>query len=418
MISFYLVVAILLCLSVAWWMMSVRMNPALNDAEQRALAREQVNIYQLRLAELARDLADEMLDEAEYESSVIALKQQLRQDLRQQVTGEQRKKHAVFLPGAAFLLVFVGLFYVVNGGAQKVHDWADTMAQMPTLAAQVTEGKGNMTPKQMQQFALALRTTLHEKGDNAEGWRLLGRVTFALEDIEASMQAYNKAYELDPYNMSTLLHWSYVMLNLRDESYMRRAALLLAEALRQDPQNAEALWMVAGIAEVSGDMDKAVMTWRMLTQVLDQNDGRYAYVVDKLRQATGPASATASTIDQPVGSVPGSSVTIQLSLAEGFEDKLPEQGTLFVYAKAPQGRPMPAAVVKLNDFSFPLTVELGDANAMLPDYKLSGLEQMVIFARVSKDGDIGVSAGELQGQSEALVVKQTQSVNLVIDSVL
>ena len=78
-------------------------------------------------------------------------------------------------------------------------------------------------------------------------------------------------------------------------------------------------------------------------------------------------------------------ITVDVNLDSALVDNLPENGTLFVFAKAAKGSPMPLAVVKLTDYSFPLKVQLSDLNSMVEGLTLSSSQEIVITARISKD---------------------------------
>jgi tetratricopeptide (TPR) repeat protein len=239
-------------------------------------------------------------------------------------------------------------------------------------------------------------------------------VTRELGDLDSAILALDKAYKLDPNKQATLLTYSEVLLMQSGQQNMRKAASLLAQVLKTDTNNISALLMVSYIAEQMGDHDRALSTMRLLKSILPDNDPRLSFVLDRLGEgkASTPAAAVASA------DVSGPKVKVMLTLDETLKDKVPSGATLFIYAKAAQGRPLPAAVVKLSQFNFPMTVELSDANAMLQDYKLSTLDKIVIWSRVSVDGDIAITQGELQGQSQVFSLKETQDISVVINQIL
>ena len=89
-----------------------------------------------------------------------------------------------------------------------------------------------------------------------------------------------------------------------------------------------------------------------------------------------------------------------------------------MFAKASEGSPMPLAVVKLTDYSFPITVELSDENAMMAGLNLSSANEIVISARISNDDSVMPSTGELEGHSEVLLRKDVRQVQLNIDTLI
>jgi len=93
--------------------------------------------------------------------------------------------------------------------------------------------------------------------------------------------------------------------------------------------------------------------------------------------------------------------------------------TLFVFAKARQGPPMPLAVIRQAATGFPVRVTLDDSRAMAPNMKLSDFSEVVVEARVSKSGNVAASPGDLESTPAAVDLGDTrQSVSIVIDRVV
>jgi cytochrome c-type biogenesis protein CcmH len=84
--------------------------------------------------------------------------------------------------------------------------------------------------------------------------------------------------------------------------------------------------------------------------------------------------------------------------------------TLFVYAKAEQGPPMPLAVVRKQAADLPLQVTLNDAMAMTPQMKLSSFSQVKIGARISRSGNAVSQSGDLFGEVSAVTVGRSEPV--------
>ena len=59
---------------------------------------------------------------------------------------------------------------------------------------------------------------------------------------------------------------------------------------------------------------------------------------------------------------------------------------------------MPAAVVRQEVGQWPVSIQLSDDNAMMASYKLSSLSKTRLVARISTDGDVMPSAGDIQGE--------------------
>ena len=139
----------------------------------------------------------------------------------------------------------------------------------------------------------------------------------------------------------------------------------------------------------------------------------------RLEQADGPAiSALENTDEGTTDDITGFSVTVDLS--DEAQKSAPKEGFLIVFAQdgASQNR-MPAAVVKMPIQGFPLTVNLTTENAMMPQFTLAALSQVILTARLSLDGDVTVSSGEWQGSVESTVEKgQLSPIRITINKEL
>lgn len=89
--------------------------------------------------------------------------------------------------------------------------------------------------------------------------------------------------------------------------------------------------------------------------------------------------------------------------------------TVFVFARAASGPPMPLAIQRLTAGQLPTTITLDDSNGMLPNMKLSDFPQVVIGARISRSGDPIAHSGDWQTVSQPVDVKRKEAIALTID---
>ena len=90
-------------------------------------------------------------------------------------------------------------------------------------------------------------------------------------------------------------------------------------------------------------------------------------------------------------------IRIQLELGEGIAEQMGEEAVLFVFARDPQGPPMPLAARRFRLSELPVEVDLSPADAMLPEARLSAGQRVQLIARLSPEGDA------MQGSHEAKV---------------
>ncbi|MBV8157797.1 MAG: hypothetical protein JO278_09075, partial [Dyella sp.] len=113
----------------------------------------------------------------------------------------------------------------------------------------------------------------------------------------------------------------------------------------------------------------------------------------------------------------GPALQVQVSLSPTLKDKLSPGDTLFVYARAEQGPPMPLAVAKLDAAALPATVTLTDAMGMTPQFKLSSATRVFVGARISKHGQAMPQAGDLEGDAGVVDVTTRSPIRITIDKV-
>jgi cytochrome c-type biogenesis protein CcmH len=130
-----------------------------------------------------------------------------------------------------------------------------------------------------------------------------------------------------------------------------------------------------------------------------------------------PVAATAEPAAAPTGEAAASTVTVEVSLAEPLWPKANVNDTVFVYAKAASGPPMPLAVKRAKVGDLPIRVTLDDSMAMTPAMRLSSFPQVIVGARISKSGQATPQTGDLEGQSSPLAVADTPQVSVTIDRV-
>ena len=92
--------------------------------------------------------------------------------------------------------------------------------------------------------------------------------------------------------------------------------------------------------------------------------------------------------------------------------------SLFVFARATSGPPMPLAAAKMQVKDLPLDIVLNDGMAMMPSLKLSGYDSVQVNARISKSGQPVASSGDLVADAVSAKPGQEQEVDLVIKTVV
>ena len=345
-----------------------------------------------RLSELQVEQQQGLLSDRDREQAESELKLSLLEEASGRSVSESRGS-IWLLSGALIAVAIAGWVYVQVNQLGKVEQWQQAIEQMPELGKRIND-KQDIGTEELQQFALGLRTRLHEEPDNPVGWMLLGRVCGALNQPQTAKEAFERSLKLNPQSVGTLMSYAQALILIGSESDLQQAQRVLQNVLLLEPENVSAIGTLALISAELGDTAGALAHWQTIQGMIAPDDANYALVAEKIRELSG--------LQVPMNAAPadtGKRVSVTVELAAELQGKLPQAGVIFVFAQDPSGQVrMPVAVVKLPLGDFPLTVELNDSNAMLQDFNLSTLREAKLVARVSRDENVAQAPGELQGE--------------------
>lgn len=230
-----------------------------------------------------------------------------------------------------------------------------------------------------------------------------------------AMQAFDKALAMQPDNSNVKVSYAQALLVEGSENAMNRAARMLSQVLKREPRNIDAISLLALIAYERQDWKESKAAFEVLLASMTQDDPRYAMIRQRIAELNDKLSSAQAS--QPA--MPDDGLQVTVTLADELADKIPANATLFVFAKAAEGPPMPLAVAKLTDFNLPLSVNLDDSMAMMPNLKLSGFKEVVVTARISVDGNVALQPGELEGVTQTITLTQeVQQVAVTISRVI
>ena len=350
---------------------------------------ELISIYEQRLVDLKTDLDNQRIDDANYSESIVELKRRLLNELSPEKSLISKGNNRIFaLTGGAFVIALSGIFYSLTGSQQQISAWHDAMDNLTEYGERAVMQKGEqLTQNELQAFALALRTKLSRSGDDEMAWMLLGRVAMSLNEFDMAQQSFDKALRMNPDNKQVLISYSQILLLEGSEANMTRAAGMLSKVLNAEPTNLDAISLLALIAYERKDWPQAKAAFEVLLASMEKNDSRYGLISQRIADIELQMQSEGSVMSV----TKANSIAVTVNVASELIDKLPEKGTLFVFAKAANGSPMPIAAVKLTSYSFPVTVELNDSTAMVEGMNLSSAEDILSLIHISEPRDATLS---------------------------
>jgi cytochrome c-type biogenesis protein CcmH len=369
------------------WVLRPLVSKKMTGRTSRAGAN--VSIYRDQLRELDADLADGTVAPADYEPARAELERRLLEDVGPPETGFARPaRRGALVAGAVIPLLALGLYLLVgNPGA------LDRAADLQASAAQIDGMVSRLVAR------------LRDNPDDVDGWKLLGRSYSVLGRHDEAADAYAKAAVRAPRDASLLADLADALAMARGQSLQGEPEKLVLRALEIEPANLKALALAGTAAFERKDYAAAAAYWqRMLPHVPPESEDART-----IQQNVNEARALA-------GDTKKSALKGTVSLAPQLKANAAPEDTVFVFARAVDGPPMPLAVARTRVRDLPYRFELDDSMAMTPAMKLSAFPQVVVTARVSKSGNAAPQPGDLQGAS-APVANDAGAVDVVINEI-
>lgn len=383
-------------------------------AGERSHEQVDVALYRERRDELKREWQAGLLTDAEYQQVQSELDQQLLVDTQDGVAAPValERRSAARWPVAAVLvlvpIVAIGLYTALGG-----------FNALPS--SQPASG-----PHDMQAMVQSLEDRLAQQPNDGRGWLMLGRSYTVLDRPQDAVHALSRARRLLGDTPTVLIAYARALAATRNRpSLLGRPAKLIEQAIEQAPNNPAALWL-SGLAAIErGDYATAERRWQRL---LSQQDAD-SPIADRVRQglatirtldSQGAAPGRRAAAIDDAGTAPAATgaIAVSVRLADALKGRAQPGDTVYVFARAIGGPPMPLAVVRRQVADLPLTVTLDDGDAMMPGRTISGQKTVEIVARVSKSGRPTAQPGDLQAAAQAVAVGQQTAVSLTINSVV
>jgi len=364
-------------------------------AEKRVSRRDaNVSIYRDQLRELDADLAAGTLAQADHERARRELETRLLEDAAAapEPAPAPRSRALVAALAIAIPAFSLGLyFFVGNPGALYL------------------EIEHQANARQLEAMIERLATRLRDSPEDVEGWKLLGRSYGVLGRYREAADAYAKAAVRAPRDAQVLADFADMLAMSREQVNLQgEPEKLVLRALELDPENLKALALAGTAAFERKDFAGAVRYWRRMLPLVAPGSEDARSIQASIAEAQSHGQTEISRKAALKGTV---------RLSPGLKAKVSPDDSVFIFARAAQGPPMPLAVRRVQVRDLPLEFSLDDSMAMAPGMSLSAHALVVVGARVSKTGQATPQPGDLQGLSRP-VANDASGVSVLIDSVV
>ena len=395
-------------------------RPLLKPRDVISYERREQNIHfaKQRLAELDRQLENHSISDEDYQSLKSEIEANLADDLDLAETDSTPgasgvdKSNAVVIALLCSLIPFATLaLYQVTGTPEALNIQLTSVENVTSSSGQNLSDINDMVAKLEQRLA--------QEPNDIKGWTILSRTYLALRRYAESIAANKRLLELNGEDPN-------VYAALADATAMQaggqlagQASEYLQKALALDSNNFQALWMSGLAAAEIGDQELARRHWDRLMPLLADQPAQQQELQDIIDRSFGGQALPDTRADSSKQTTPASSsrgITVKISLSAAAQQSSKPDDLVFVFAKAENGPPAPLAVKRLQVSDLPIEVVLSDADAMMPQFRLSLFEQIVISARLAKSGNPVAQPGDIQSEIVTSSNTNSETIELIISN--
>jgi cytochrome c-type biogenesis protein CcmH len=403
-----------------------------------------VSIYRDQLAELESDLRSDVLSKEQYDQSKRELQQRMVQDVPEGdslasmvIAGSHRGNIATITVMMLAIPLMAVSLYLWIGNTKGLTPQPIPEQQSPM------SGSGPESESGHQNFSSVLDSLiarLREQPDDVEGWIMLGRTYAIMQRFNEAKIAYERVVALSPESPELLVDYADIVAMTNGGSLQGEPMELVNKALSLSPKNPKALALAGTAAFEQKNFKQAASYWEKLLVQIPPESKLAQSVKESITEAKSLASGKGSTMsgmqnqaatsnqnspppasqaaaaNQNAGAAgaAGATLTGTVTLSATLAGKVSPDDTLFIFARATEGPPMPRAISVKKVRDLPASFLLTDGMGARPDLKISNVPQLIISARITKSGKAMPESGDLQGFSQK-VKPGDKNINIVID---
>lgn len=425
MSTFIVIAALMVVVALGWVLLPLLRSSPAGGVERRAA---NLSIYRDQFADLDADLKRGTISPQQHGEAKAELERRMLEDAKVDQAPAAPISSTSYRTALAVVLavpVVAGLLYARLGSPDAFSPLATT-----------PQNSHDMTGAQVDEMVAKLQQRLAKEPDNVDGWVVLARTYYTMRKFPEASAAYEKLTALIPNDADLLADYADALAMSQGRRIAGKPLELVNRALKIDPTQWKALAMAGTAAFERNDYVGAVDYWTKL-QSSAPPDAPIAQQIqssiDEARKLAGlppaavaqspaakpraAAPAPAVPAASPAAAVAGKSVSGTVTLASALAAKASPTDAVFVFARPGDGRKMPIAIMRAQVKDLPLKFTLDDAKSMSDATKISGFEEVIVAARISRSGNAMPASGDLEGFSKPVKVG-SNGLAITIDRVI
>jgi len=357
---------------------------AQSEVETNDRQQQNIDIARANKSALDSQLSQHELSQQEYDTSLHDLETALALDLENtERTSQQRQgKWAIWLLAGLVPVLSIGLYFKL-GEYRVIGD--------PTLmlASDSTQAQNQHADLSIEEMVEVVKQRLLDNPEDAQGWFVLGKTMMVQQKFDAAVTAFQRTHDLVGEEPGVLFSLADAIAMQNNGVMQGEPEQLVNRGLDIEPNHPTGLWLTGLAAEQRQDYPVAHASWVRLLALMENEPESVAEISELIKVLEQRDPSLANEI------VEIRSLTLKVELNNSLQQLVKPGDSVFVYAKAVNGPPMPLAVKRLTVNDLPAEVTLSDTDAMIPAMKLSAFDLVVVGARISKTGNPVAQPGDL-----------------------
>ena len=349
MIDFWLAAGLLLLIALSFLLIPVlRGRRAQREEDRTAL---NVALYQERVAELQAQREEGVLTAEQFETGRAEAARELLADTEGVAPGRVSSLGKAIPLLAAVLVPVLGLsLYLHFGSSDKVE-----------LTREFSQ-----PPQSLEEMVARLERAAAAQPDSAEGLYFLGRAYMAQNRPADAARVFERAANLAGRQPELLGQWAQAQYFADDKKWSDKIQALTDEALKADPKEVTSLGLLGIAAFEDQRFEQAIGYWQRLMTELPEGDASRAALEGGIAKAREQLQARGGKVETAPVAKAMASIKVNVDLADAVKASALPGDSVFIFARAVSGPPAPLAVKRVTVADLPITVELGDVDAMMP----------------------------------------------------
>jgi cytochrome c-type biogenesis protein CcmH len=393
MVSFWVLAGALCVLAAGFILWPLRRT------QSQVTDRENLNVrlYDARLAEIQTSRDEGQLSDSEFEALEKELQLGLLADAGRDDDVTDSETRLPFVAAALLIGLCVFLYGDFGLSLGALDDLALSTELRETSEHDMAGVRGTVEK---------LEVRLATQPDNDQGWFLLAQSWRSLQEYGRAALAFKHLADRYPGDSAMAGYYAETLYLAEGQQFSESVLAAINRTLALDGSHAGMLELSAMASYHNGDVMQALSLFRQVlaTGVEGERAALVQQAIDRLSAEAGIDESAVAAAGSETSASPGNAATqpaspgrqlqVLVELASGVD--VAEEDTVYVYARAMSGPPMPLAVQRLTVANLPSLVTLTTAQAMMQGMSLDDFDQVQLVARISASGIANASPDDYE----------------------